>query len=134
MENESECGKDACYAGGKGCSESQCGCGQGGNCSCNEKGCSDNGCGSGGCAPCPSEWCGCMGCKLTMLARKAKMKVLMRKMEEHIEKEIGKKLDLKAKIAVEHLLKMWKLENEGEEAQQAELDDYSKKLDEAMKE
>jgi hypothetical protein len=75
-----------------------------------------------------------MGCKLTMLARKAKMKVLMRKMDEHIEREHGKKLDLKAKIAVEHLLKMWKLENESEEAQQAELDDYSKKLEEAMKE
>jgi hypothetical protein len=113
MGNECNSGKDACCSSGKGC-ESQCGC--------------------GGQAPCPSEYCDCPGCKLAMVAKKAKINVLIRKMEAIIEKEHGKTLDAEAKIVVEHVMKSWKMQMENKEMTAQENEEYGKKLMAAMKE
>lgn len=114
MGNECESGKDACCSGGKGCGcEGQCGCQQ---------------------APCPSEYCECMGCRLAMVAKRAKINVLMRKMEAIIEREHGKKLDAEAKVVVEHVMKAWKMQMENKEMSAKENQEYGEKLMAAMKE
>ena len=68
-----------------------------------------------------------------MVAKKAKINVLMRKMEAIIEKEHGKTLDAEAKIVVEHVMNAWKMKMENREMTDKENEEYGKKLMAAMK-
>ncbi len=107
---------------------------------CNEA--ADACCGSGACED--EKPCGCEGAcmceeqsmadELTCLAKEAKMNVLLEKMEAHVEKEIGPKLDKVAKVAVDHLISMWKLKTSSEQMQEAEVKAYQEKLMALMKE
>lgn len=111
MGNECSGGKDSCCSSGKG-HESQCGCGP---------------------AQCPSECCDCPGCRLAMVARKAKINVLVRKMEAILERKMGKKLDAEAEVVVEHVMKAWQVSMESKEMSANENEEYGKKLMAAMK-
>ena len=113
MGNECSSGKESCCSSGSGC-ESQCGCQSQ--------------------AACPSECCECIGCKLAMVAKRAKINVLTRKMEAILERKMGKKLDAEAEVVVEHVINTWKAQMENKEMSSKENEEYGKKLMAALKE